>query len=112
MPSSIAWPSGSFDDVSAPTVWNGTPSRRASWPAAKMRCAPSGLPNVGEPDCIEMVLANDPMRQGAPGLASWVRASPTSASASTWAIVPAAVHGDMAPASVHGVTATAWLLRA
>ena len=107
-----AWASGSFEAETLPTVCSGTPSRRASCPEASTIFAASGVPKVGAPLCIEMVLAKLPIRQGAPGLISWTRQSVAKASASTWAKVPATVQGLMAPARVQGVQATGWLWRA
>src|SRR5690606_13810868 len=104
--------SGILDADSVPTVWNGTPTRRASWPQASTILPASGVPKVGAPLCIEMVLAKEPIRHGAPGLISWTSDRQASASARTCASVPATVHGLIAPASVHGVQATGWLLRA
>ena len=69
-PSCPAWASGSLEAESEPTVCRGTPSRRASWPAASTIFPASGVPKVGAPLRMDMVLANAPMRQGAPGLTS------------------------------------------
>ena len=55
------------------------------------------MPNVGAPDCIDMVEAKLPIRQGAPGLMSCTSARQAVASASTCASVPATVVGLMAP---------------
>ena len=69
-PSCPAWASGSFDAESEPTVCRGTPSRRASCPEASTILPASGVPKVGAPLRMDMVLAKAPMRQGAPGLTS------------------------------------------
>ena len=48
--SSIACPSGIFDDVKAPEQRSGKPARRASCPTTKDPKAGSGVPKVGAPD--------------------------------------------------------------
>ena len=42
--------------------------------------ADSGVPKHGEPDCMSMFERNDPKMTGHPGLMSWARAIPDSAS--------------------------------
>ena len=86
--------------------------RRASAAITYNTSAGSGVPNVGAPDCMEMLEAKLPSTTGAPGLQSCTKAMPASASASVCAHVPATVTGDMAPARIKGVMMVAWLLRA
>ncbi len=43
--------------------------------------AASGVPKVGAPDRMDMLLANDPKTIGAPGRTNWTNAIPASASA-------------------------------
>ena len=64
----------------------------------------SGVPNCGDPDCMSMLDRNDPKTTGAPGLISWVRATPDSASAICWASAAGMVTGAMAPIKRKGVT--------
>ena len=59
-----------------------------------------------------MVEANDPIRQGAPGLMSCVSAIAAIVSANTCASVPATVHGLIAPVRTQGVQATGCPARA
>ncbi len=70
------------------------------------------MPKVGAPDCIEIDDAKLPSTIGQPGLRSWMKAMPASASASVCVAVPATVTGDIAPARMKGVTMQAWLARA
>ena len=59
-----------------------------------------------------MELPKVPNTTGAPGRTSWAKAMPASASAKSWAQVPATVTGDIAPARMKGDTTVAWLCRA
>ena len=77
--------------------------RRANAAITYNTSAGSGVPNVGAPDCMEMLDAKLPSTTGAPGLTSWTNAMPDSASARVCAAVPATVTGDIAPARMTGV---------
>src|SRR5207237_321469 len=71
-----------------------------------MPMADSGVPNAGLPDCISVLVRNDPYTLGVPGRISWTKAIPARASAVCCATVPARPIGDIAPAMRHGVTLT------
>ena len=51
-----------------------------------------------------MELRKFPRIAGEPGRSSWVRATPTMASAMDWAMAPAVVTGPMAPPRMKGTT--------
>ncbi len=70
--------------------------------------ADSGVPNVGEPDCMSMLDRNDPKMTGAPGRISWVSAIPDSASAICCTSAAGIVTGDIAPIKMNGVSTTGW----
>src|SRR6202050_604480 len=69
----------------------------------------SGVPKLGEPDCMSILDKNEPKITGQPGLISWASAIPDSASASCWVSAAGIVTGDMAPISRNGVSTTGWL---
>ena len=71
----------------------------------------SGVPNVGEPDCMSMLDRNDPKITGAPGRISWVSAMPVSASAICCTSAAGIVTGDIAPIRMNGVTTQGWPAR-
>ncbi len=71
----------------------------------------SGVPKVGEPDCMSMLDRNDPKITGAPGRISWVSAMPDSASAICWTSAAGMVTGDIAPIRMNGVTTHGWPAR-
>ena len=68
----------------------------------------SGVPNVGEPDCMSMLDRNDPKITGAPGRISWASAMPESASAICCTSAAGIVTGDIAPIKMNGVSTTGW----
>ena len=68
----------------------------------------SGVPNVGEPDCMSMFERNDPKITGAPGRISWASAMPDSASAICCTSAAGIVTGDIAPIRMNGVSTTGW----
>src|SRR6185437_12950089 len=70
--------------------------------------ADSGVPKLGDPDCMSILDKNDPKITGQPGLISWASAMQESASASCWASAAGMVTGDMAPISRKGVSTTGW----
>jgi len=72
----------------------------------------SGVPNAGAPDFMSTFEVKVPIAQGQPGATYWNSAMAESASVSDCATAPAMVTGAMAPASVKGVTTTAWPRRA
>ena len=69
----------------------------------------SGVPNVGDPDCMSMLDRNDPKITGAPGRISWDSAMPDSASVICWTSAAGMVTGDIAPIRMNGVSTTGWL---
>ena len=69
----------------------------------------SGVPKLGEPDCMSMLDRNEPKMTGQPGRISWASAMPDSASASCWTSAAGIVTGDIAPISRNGVSTTGWL---
>ena len=71
--------------------------------------ADSGVPKLGEPDCMSMLDRNEPKMTGQPGRISWASAMPDSASASCWTSAAGMDTGDIAPISRNGVSTTAWL---
>ena len=73
--------------------------------------ADSGVPKLGEPDCMSVFERNEPNTTGQPGWTSWVRAMPDSASAICCTSVAGIETGDIAPISRKGVITTAWLAR-
>ncbi len=73
--------------------------------------ADSGVPKLGEPDCMSVFERNEPKTTGQPGWMSWVSAMPDSASAICCTSVAGIETGDMAPMSRNGVITTAWLAR-
>src|SRR5499426_3116876 len=68
----------------------------------------SGVPKLGEPDCMSMLDRNEPKITGHPGLISCASAMPASASASCWASAAGIDTGDIAPISRNGVSTTGW----
>ena len=72
----------------------------------------SGVPKVGEPDCMSMLDRNEPNITGQPGRISWARAMPVRASAICWTRAAGIVTGDIAPIRMNGVSTTAWLASA
>ncbi len=69
----------------------------------------SGVPNVGEPDCMSMLDRNEPKMTGAPGRISCDSAMPDNASVICWTSAAGIVTGDMAPIRMNGVRTTGWL---
>ena len=69
----------------------------------------SGVPNVGEPDCMSMFERNDPKITGHPGRISWASAMPDSASAICCTSAAGMVTGDIAPIRMNGVSTTGWV---
>ena len=68
----------------------------------------SGVPNVGEPDCMSMLERKDPKITGVPGRISWERAMPESASVICCTRAAGTVTGDIAPIRMKGVSTTGW----
>ena len=64
----------------------------------------SGVPNVGEPDCMSMLDRNEPKITGQPGRISWASAMPDSASAICCTSAAGIVTGDIAPIRMNGVS--------
>src|SRR5215213_1526947 len=73
--------------------------------------ADSGVPKLGEPDCMSVFERNEPNTTGQPGLTSCVSAMPDSASAICCTSVAGIETGDIAPISRNGVVITAWFAR-
>jgi hypothetical protein len=69
----------------------------------------SGVPKVGEPDCMSMLDRNDPKITGLPGRISCDRVMPVRASAICCTSAAGIVTGDIAPIRMNGVSTTAWL---
>ena len=87
---------------------NGSPKWRAIWPVHSRPMPDSGVPKVGEPDCMSMFERNEPKITGQPGRISWARAMPDSASAICWTSAAGMVTGDIAPMRMNGVRTTGW----
>ena len=85
---------------------------RAICPVQSRPTADSGVPKLGEPDCMSVFERNEPKTTGQPGRISCVSAIPASASAICWASVAATATGDIAPMSRNGVITSAWFARA
>src|SRR5215469_5174171 len=66
----------------------------------------SGVPKLGEPDCMSILDRNDPNMTGQPGRINCASAIPDSASASCWTSADGIVTGDIAPMSRNGVSTT------
>ena len=88
---------------------NGSPKCRAIWPVHSRPMPDSGVPKVGEPDCMSMLERNDPKITGQPGRISWDSAMPESASTICWTSAAGMVTGDIAPIRMNGVSTTGWL---
>ena len=73
--------------------------------------ADSGVPKLGEPDCMSVFERNEPKTTGQPGCTSWQSAMPDSASAICCTSVAGIETGDIAPMSRNGVITTAWPAR-
>ena len=73
--------------------------------------ADSGVPKLGEPDCMSVFERKEPKTTGQPGRISWVNAIPAIASAICWAREAGTETGDIAPISRKGVTITGWFAR-
>ncbi len=73
--------------------------------------ADSGVPKLGEPDCMSVFERNEPNTTGQPGRISCVSAIPAIASAICCASVAGTETGDIAPISRNGVTITGWFAR-
>src|SRR5436190_18559042 len=97
--------------VRPPPLRNGSPKWRAIWPVQSRPMADSGVPKLGDPDCMSVLDRNEPNTTGQPGLTSWQSAMPDSASATCWTRVAGIETGDIAPISRNGVITTAWLAR-
>ena len=87
---------------------NGSPKWRAIWPVQSRPIPDSGVPKVGEPDCMSMLERNDPKITGVPGRISWESAIPESASTICCTSAAGMVTGDMAPIRMNGVSTTGW----
>src|SRR3712207_8046584 len=57
------------------------PPRSTLFPYTTLFRSDSGVPNDGEPDCMSVLLKNEPNTTGQPGWTSWHSAMPESASA-------------------------------
>ena len=95
-----------------PPERNGSPKWRAIWPVQSSPMPDSGVPKVGEPDCMSMLDRNEPKMTGQPGWIVWARAMPVSASAICCTSAAGMVTGDIAPIRMNGVSTTAWLASA
>jgi hypothetical protein len=84
---------------------------RAIWPVQSRPIADSGVPKLGDPDCMSVFDRNEPNTTGQPGRTSCVSAMPESASAICWTSVAGIDTGDIAPISRNGVVTTAWFAR-
>ena len=87
---------------------NGSPKWRASCPVHSSPIPDSGVPKLGEPDCMSMLDRNEPKITGQPGRISCASAMPDSASASCCTSAAGIVTGDIAPISRNGVSTTGW----
>src|ERR687891_1522608 len=103
--------STTVDAFSPPPDRNGSPKLRAIWPVQSSPIADSGVPKLGEPDCMSVFDRNEPNTTGQPGWTSWVSAMPDNASAICCTSVAGIETGDIAPISRNGVVITAWLAR-
>ena len=74
----------------------------------KIPIADSGVPKLGEPDCMSVFERNEPKITGVPGRTSCVSAMPASASAVCCTSVAGSETGDIAPISRNGVITTGW----
>ena len=97
--------------VRPPPLRNGSPKWRAIWPVQSSPMADSGVPKLGEPDCMSVLDRNEPNTTGHPGWTSCVSAMPASASAICCTSVAGIDTGDIAPISRNGVITTAWFAR-
>ena len=95
------------DDVSPPPPRNGSPSERAICPVQRRPTADSGVPKLGEPDCMSVFERNEPNTVGQPGRIVCTSAIPASASAICCASDAATDTGDIAPISRNGVITSA-----
>ncbi len=98
--------------MSAPPPRNGSLKWRAIWPVQKRPTADSGVPKLGEPDCMSVFERNEPNTTGQPGRIVWTSAIPASASATCCASVAGIETGDIAPMSRNGVITVGWPARA
>ena len=87
---------------------NGSPKWRAICPVHSRPMPDSGVPNVGEPDCMSMLDRNDPKITGVPGRISCESAIPDSASTICCTSAAGMVTGDIAPIRMNGVSTTGW----
>ena len=71
-----------------------------------VRSPDSGVPNVGEPDCMSMFDRNDPKITGRPAGSAATSAMPDSASAICCTSAAGMVTGDIAPIRMNGVSTT------
>ncbi len=69
--------------------------------------ADSGVPKLGEPDCMSVLERNEPNTTGQPGRIVCTSAIPASASATCCASAAGTVTGDIAPMSRNGVITVA-----
>ena len=74
----------------------------------KRPTADSGVPKLGEPDCMSVLDRNEPKTTGHPGRIVCTSAMPASASATCWASAEGTETGDIAPMSRNGVMISAW----
>ena len=88
---------------------NGRPKWRAIWPVHSRPMPDSGVPNVGDPDCMSMLERNEPKTTGQPGRISCESAMPDSASTICCTSAAGMVTGDIAPIRMNGVSTTGWL---
>ncbi len=70
--------------------------------------ADSGVPKLGEPDCMSVFERKEPKTTGQPGRIVCTSAIPASASPTCCASVAAIETGDIAPMSRNGVITVAW----
>src|SRR5215211_5791767 len=103
--------SGVWLDVRPPPLRQGRLKWRAIWPVQSRPIADSGVPKLGEPDCMSVFDRNEPNTTGQPGFTSCVSAIPDSASAICCTSVAGIETGDIAPIRRNGVVMTAWLAR-
>ena len=92
--------------MSPPPERNGRLKWRAICPVHSSPMPDSGVPNVGEPDCMSMLDRNEPKITGHPGRMSCARAMPDSASAICCTRAAGIVTGDIAPMRMNGVRTT------
>ena len=73
--------------------------------------ADSGVPKLGEPDCMSVFERNEPKTTGQPGRRSCASAIPASPSAICCTSDAGTDTGDIAPIRRNGVSTTGWPAR-